>query len=683
MRKKLGECLVQAGLITETDLQSALSEHKRSGERLGTVLVRMNLATERQIAKALAYQLGFSYVNLAENPPDPAAVILIPKDVALKRTCIAIAVEKNLLTVAMSDPLLFTLVQDLEFQTGYRIKQVVATRAEIVEAIHSAYPDKALARVSQPGSGIAVQVTARSRAGQDAEPSAAGGMLAPLPEQAGNLALRRPEDEIFEQAGSSRGASAETAPIIDLVDLVIKSALKSRASDIHIEPTESNVVVRHRLDGLLKEVMDLPKWVHEGLVARIKIMGGMDIAEKRLPQDGRVRTTADDGAEVDFRASTLRTIFGEKIVLRVLDHRKGVPPLEELGFSATALEQIRHFLRHQHGMILVVGPTGSGKTTTLCSALTSVRSERTNIITIEDPVEYQIPGVNQTQINDKIKLTFASALRSILRQDPDVVLVGEIRDQETARIAMQAAQTGHLVLSTLHTDDAPSCVTRLTDIGIEPYVSASALIGVIAQRLMRRLCTHCRRPYTPEPETLRAMSVSDAEAATLTFYRAVGCDQCNHTGYRGRVGIYEIMPVTDKLRRLIAQRGSEAQIRDAAIAGGMISLGEDGLLKVKAGVTTPDELLRVVTEVREARTLCAGCGVGVSPDFMACPTCGHRVGGGCPHCHKPLQTGWKFCPYCAKSTELNGRKGGTGQRRLRNQREVRELPAANVAEFKK
>jgi type IV pilus assembly protein PilB len=683
VRKKIGECLVQAGLITETDLQAALVEHKRSGERLGAVLVRMNLATERQIAKALAYQLGFSYVNLAENPPDPSAVILIPKEVALKRTCIAIALEKNLLTVAMSDPLLFTLVQDLEFQTGYRIKQVVATRAEIVDAIHAGYPDKALARVANPQSGLAVQGRGKPAAAGIGADALAGNALAPFVDGTsapGAGLVRRPEDEIFEQAAGPKGATPETAPIIDLVDLVIKSALKSRASDIHIEPTDNNVVVRHRLDGLLKEVMDLPKWVHEGLVARMKIMGGMDIAEKRLPQDGRIRCQGEDGQEVDFRASTLRTIFGEKVVLRVLDHRKGVPPLEELGFSASALEQLRHFLRHQHGMILVVGPTGSGKTTTLCSALTSVRSERTNVITIEDPVEYQIPGVNQTQINDKIKLTFASALRSILRQDPDVVLVGEIRDQETARIAMQAAQTGHLVLSTLHTDDAPSCVTRLTDIGIEPYVTASALIGVIAQRLMRRLCAHCRRPHTPDPETLRAMSISDAEAAAITFYRAAGCDQCNQTGYRGRVGIYEIMHVSDKLRRLIAQRGSEAALRDAALSDGMISLGEDGLMKVKAGVTTPEELLRVVTEVREARALCPGCGNGVAADFVVCPSCGHRVGGGCPHCHKPMQQGWKFCPYCAKTADAP-KKGGT--RRLREKREVRELPPGNVAEFKK
>ena len=342
-------------------------------------------------------------------------------------------------------------------------------------------------------------------------------------------------------------------------------------------------------------------------------------------------------------------------------------------------------------MILVVGPTGSGKTTTLCSALASVRSERTNIVTIEDPVEYQIQGVNQTQINAKINLTFASSLRSILRQDPDVVLVGEIRDQETAQIAMQAAQTGHLVLSTLHTDDAPSCVTRLTDIGIEPYVSASALIGVVAQRLVRRLCYDCRSPYTPESETLRAMSVTDAEAATLTFYRPVGCDQCNQTGYRGRVGIYEIMAVTDELRRHITLKGSEAQLRSAALAAGMNSLGEDGLLKVKSGVTTPQELLRVVTEVRETRAVCPGCGAGLARDFTACPACGYAVGGGCPHCGRPIQPDWKFCPYCAKGATAAKRGRLPAKRRPRKLAPTREVPklpegspaGSNVAEFKK
>jgi len=671
VRKKIGECLIQAGLITDEDLRTALAEHKRTGERVGVVLVRMNLATEKQIAKALALQLGFPYVNLGENPPDPTAVVLIPKDVALKRICIAVALEKNLLTVAMSDPLLFSLVQDLEFQTGYRIKQVVATRGDIIDAINTGYPDKALAlrNAHAPGTDLAVTVSA---------PQGRRGAGEPIGETA---LARRAEEEVFEPVAGLKERS-EAAPIIDLVDLVVKSAIKSRASDIHVEPMEKGVLIRHRLDGLLKEVMDLPKWVHEGLIARLKIMAGMDIAEKRLPQDGRLRSTAEDGTEVDFRVSTLRTLFGEKVVMRVLDHRKGVPALEEIGLSATALEELRGFLRHQHGMILVVGPTGSGKTTTLSSSIRGVQSERTNIITIEDPIEYQIPGVNQTQINDKIKLTFASALRSILRQDPDVILLGEIRDGETAKIAMQAAQTGHLVLSTLHTDDAPSVVTRLADIGAEPFVIASALVGVVAQRLVRRLCVHCRRQYTPPADVLRSMNISDADAASIPFYKAVGCDHCNHTGYRGRIGIYEVMRVNDKVRRLIASRATEDQIRDAAIAGGMVTLGEDGLAKVKSGVTTPEELLRVVTEVREMRTLCGQCGTAVGVDFNACPNCGKRLGGGCPHCGRALQPGWNFCPYCARSTAEPKKP----QKRLRERdsREGRrELPAANVAEFKK
>jgi type IV pilus assembly protein PilB len=675
LRKKIGECLIQAGLITEDDLQTALAEHKRTGERVGVVLVRMNLATEKQIAKALAFQLGFPYVNLAENPPDPNAVVLIPKEVALKRICIATTLEKNLLTVAMSDPLLFSLVQDLEFQTGYRIKQVVATRGDINDAIQTGYPDKALMRTTpESRSELAVTTPVAGRTRH-------GGPVVEVP--TGETALaRRAEEEVFEPVAGLKERS-EAAPIIDLVDLVVKSAIKSKASDVHVEPMEKGVLIRHRLDGLLKEVMDLPKWVHEGLIARLKIMAGMDIAEKRLPQDGRLRSTAEDGTEVDFRVSTLRTLFGEKVVMRVLDHRKGVPALEEIGMSAAALEEVREFLRHQHGMILVVGPTGSGKTTTLSSALKAVQSEKTNIITIEDPIEYQIPGVNQTQINEKIKLTFASALRSILRQDPDVILLGEIRDAETAKIAMQAAQTGHLVMSTLHTDNAPSVVTRLMDIGAEPYVIASALVGVVAQRLVRRLCVHCRRQYTPPADVLRALNMTDADAAAIPFYKSVGCDQCNHTGYRGRIGIYEVMRVTDKLRRLISAKSSEDQLREAAVSGGMITLGEDGLSKVKSGVTTPEELLRVVTEVREMRTLCAHCGSAVGVDFNACPQCGKRVGGGCPHCGRAMQPGWNFCPYCAKSSNESPKRVPKRLRDKDVKEGRRELPAANIAEFKK
>jgi type II secretory ATPase GspE/PulE/Tfp pilus assembly ATPase PilB-like protein len=470
--------------------------------------------------------------------------------------------------------------------------------------------------------------------------------------QANPLTVRYPRSPSSSSHGAApRTGQGDEAPIIELVDLIARSAVRAAASDIHIEPSERALLVRHRLDGLLKEVMDLPKWVHEGLIARVKIMAGLDIAERRLPQDGRIRLQMENGQPVDFRVSTLRTLHGEKIVLRLLDHQKGVPSLEQLGFSSTALEDLRQFLRFQHGMILVVGPTGSGKTTTLCSALTTLRSEKTNIVTIEDPIEYQLPGINQTQVSDKVKLTFASALRSILRQDPDVILVGEVRDQETARIAMQAAQTGHLVLTTLHTDDAPSAVTRLVDIGIEPYIVASATVGIVAQRLVRRLCSSCRSPCVLPPEVLRTLHVTDAVG--LAFHRAVGCDLCHQTGYRGRLGIYEVMPVSDKLRRLIAQRASEATIRDAALSAGMRSLAEDGLEKVKAGITTAEELLRVVTEVGEGRTSCPFCRGVVAHDFVACPTCGGRLKNVCASCGRALHQEWTFCPYCARAGEAS------------------------------
>ena len=658
VRKKIGECLIQAGLITEDDLQSALAEHQRSGERVGAVLVRMNLASEKQITKALAYQLGFQYANLADEPPDSAVVTLIPKNVALSRVCVALRVEKNQLTVAMADPLLFSLVQDLEFQTGYRIKQVVAAKSDIVNAIHTGYPDRALAPVTKTGSSQIAPVTADSRRSAALD--------------SGSALVRTDDDAVFEVGLGDEEGRGEQAPIVDLVDLVVTSAVTSQASDVHVEPTEQRIVVRHRLDGILREVMDLPKWVGEGLVARMKILAGMDIAEKRLPQDGRLRAQTDDGRDVDLRVSTLRTLYGEKIVLRILDQRKGPPKLEEIGLPASGLEDLRHFLRHQHGMILVVGPTGGGKTTTLCAAIASIQSGRTNIITIEDPIEYQLPGVNQTQVNEKINLTFANSLRAILRQDPDVILVGEIRDFETARIAMQAAQTGHLVLSTLHTDDAPSTVTRLVDMGVEPYVIGSALVGVVAQRLVRRLCTECRRPYTPGPETLRALNIPEGESDRFPFYRAVGCERCDHTGYRGRTGLYEIMAVTDKLRRAIAGGAGEDAVRDAALGAGMISLGDDGLSKVKSGVTTPEELLRVVTEVHGLRTSCPGCNGSIELDFRACPHCGRALSGACPSCGRALQPGWSFCPHCSSSISTP-RAVGSGQ--------PRELPPGNVADI--
>jgi type IV pilus assembly protein PilB len=663
LRKKIGECLIQSGLITEEDLQVALEEHRRTGERVGAVLVRLNFATEKQVTKALAYQLGFPYVSLSDDPPERSAIVLIPRDVALERICIAVRLESSRLTVAISDPLLLGLVQDLECQTGHRIRPVVATRSDILEAIASGYPDKTIARYTggaAPGA-LAIQVPV------------VGHRPSPSPDVSFGTLVVCSGDDVTQTVVNR--SSREASEIVDLADLLVRSAITSGATDVHIEPTEKGVLVRHRFDGLLKEVMDLPKWVHEGLVARLKSMSGLDIAETRLPQDGRLRITTDDGKEADFRVATLRTLFGEKILLRALDHRTGVLPIEELGLSAAAMEDVRNFLRYQHGLILVVGPTGSGKTTTLSSAIGSLRSGQTNIITLEDPIEYQIAGVNQTQVDDRVNLTFASALRAILRHDPDVVLVGEIRDQETANIAMQAAQTGQLVLAALHSDNAPSTVARLLDMAIEPHVIGSALVGVIAQRLVRRLCVACRRQYTPEAETLRALSISEAGAAQLVLYKAVGCDECSHTGYRGRIALYEVMRVTDKVRRLIAERAAEDPIREAAVEAGMISLGEDGLAKVKAGVTTDEELLRVLTEVREMRTLCPACSGAVAIDFQSCPYCGHRLGRGCPKCSRALQPGWSFCPYCSSSALAKKKK------KLK-EKKVLEDPPSNVAEFK-
>jgi type IV pilus assembly protein PilB len=642
MRTRIGECLVHAGLITEEGLRKALAEQQRSGDRLGAVLVRMNLATEPQIADALAGQLGFPRVVLSDNPPNPTAIGLIPKEVALTRLCVGVALENHVLTVAMADPLLFSLVQDLEFQTGRRVKQAVATRSEILAAIQSGYPDVVAAQTASSNSF-------------------------PLRRDIGARSVSEPIERLRERA--------ETPAVVDLVDRLVDEAIERQATDVHVEPTETGVLIRYRLDGLLKSVKEHPLSVHGDLVARLKLMSGLDIAETRLPQAGRLR--AHGG--VEFRASTLRTLFGEKVVLRVRDHCGAVPRLEELGLSASSLELVRKLSQHEHGMILAAGPSGSGRTTTVCAALSARQSAGRNAVTVEESLEYQMPGVTQTLTDDGIGLTCEGALRSVLQQDPDVILVGEIRDAVVAALAMEA-QIDHLVLSTVSADDAPSAVTRLADFGIDMAPIGSAVNGVVAQRLVRRLCPHCRRQYVPPDDLRRRLGLGDAEASTV-LYRAIGCDQCNHTGYRGRIGVFEVMRVTDALRRVIAARASDAEIRAQAIADGMVTLGEDALSKVKSGVTTAEELLRVVPDGGERRPVCAGCGTAVGADFTVCPSCGSRLGGGCSHCGRALQPGWNFCPYCARGTEPARPSG------LRREREAsegnRRTTSANVAEFKK
>jgi type II secretory ATPase GspE/PulE/Tfp pilus assembly ATPase PilB-like protein len=397
------------------------------------------------------------------------------------------------------------------------------------------------------------------------------------------------------------GARCRSVPVVDLVNLIARTAAQSRASDIHIEPRKEGIIVRYRLDGLLTEITELPKWMDAALTSRVKVLAGLDIAEKRKPQDGRLTVQGENGGEIAFRVSTMPTQFGEKVVMRLLQDHATVPTLESLGFSTSDISRFKGFLGHKHGMILVVGPTGSGKSTTLSAAISSIQSPQTNIITLEDPIEYQLPGVNQTQINEKADLTFTTALRAVLRQDPDVVLVGEIRDAETARIAMQASQTGHLVLSTLHTDDAPSAVTRLMDMGVEPYVISSALLGVVAQRLIRKLCPDCKVPVKPSRRVQEDLGLTDQEVANTTIYGPGGCPKCHQTGYRGRVGLYEAMAVTDGVNRCIVSGARSDVLREAALKDGMIGLPEDGLAKVLAGITSAEELLRVVSRPCDAR----------------------------------------------------------------------------------
>jgi len=600
VRQKLGECLVQAGLISADELGTALAEHKRTGEHLGAVLARTKLATEEQIAKALASQLGFPYINLSENPPEPPAAALIALDTAHKHVCVAMSLEKNLLTVAMADPLLFGVVEDLESSTGYRIKPVVSTRSDILSAIGSAYTN-----TSDTPVGPVVSET----------PSPADDREAPL--------------------------------AVDFVDQLLNRAGAAGATDIHIEPTETAVVIRHRVDGVLNVMSDLPHSRHDALISQIKSRASLDTAERRLAQQGRLRFANPDGSVVHFRVTTLPTALGEKAVLRLVNQHKGVPPLESIGMSRTMLEATRQLVRLRRGLLLVVGPAGSGRTTTVISALSERRSEPASIATIEDPIEYQIPDASQTAISERVGLTFANALRAVVQQDPDVIVVGELRDRETAAVAIEAAESGKLVLSTLWGDDAPTVVTRLAEMSADRSAAASALTGVVAQRLVRQLCPHCRRKDTLPLEVLWRLGIAESDAAGIVFYKATGCDQCNHTGYRGRTGIYEVMRVTDALRRIIASGAPTEQIRDQAVADGMVTLGEEGLAKLKSGMTTAEQLLRQLPDRSDRRALCAGCGTAVRADFKACPNCGTRLGV-CPHCGRAVETAWTFCPYCTR-----------------------------------
>jgi type IV pilus assembly protein PilB len=552
--KQLADILLDARLVDETQLAAAYDEHRRAGRSLGRILVEHNVLTEAQLVAALAHQIGLPFVDLTDFAVDGSAVALLPAAVCRRHTVLPIGYDEGRLVLAMADPGNVFAVDDVRSMTRMDVRQVVATREDLLAAIDRYCRN-------------------------DADLDDLGASLVGVDEAEEDLSKLR---EIVDEA-----------PIVKYVNLLITQAIQDRASDIHIEPGETDVRVRYRIDGVLHEVMRSPRSIQSGVVSRLKIMSDMNIAERRVPQDGRLSVNAH-GQKVDLRVATLPTVWGEKVVMRILDNSTAMLGLPDLGFEQSNFDRWTASAVKPYGMVLVTGPTGSGKSTTLYATLNLVNKPEVNVITVEDPVEYRLPGINQVQVNAKAGLTFAAALRSILRSDPDIVLLGEIRDHETAQIAVEAALTGHLVLSTLHTNDAPSAVTRLTEMGIEPFLVGSALNCVLAQRLARRLCSKCKEQYQPEPEELAAAGYPWQPGQDRpVLYRPVGCSTCAKTGYKGRVALHEVMPVSEEIERQTVSRASGTEIGRTARAEGMRGLRGDGLLKVGQGITSLEELLRV------------------------------------------------------------------------------------------
>ena len=552
--KQLGDILLEDGLLTSEQLSTAVEEQRRLGRSLGRVLVDLGHLSEGQLVAALATQIGLRFVDLSDYPVDGSAVSRVPDTVCRRHNALPIGYDEGKLVVAMADPANVFAIDDIRALTGLEVRPVVATRPDVLAAINRYH---------------------RGEAEMDDLTMA--------------LDAKDEEDDL-----SKVKEVVEDAPIVKFVNLLITQAIQDRASDIHIEPAERDLRVRFRIDGVLHEVMRSPKTITAGVTSRLKIMADINIAERRIPQDGRLSVTAN-GSKIDLRVATLPTVWGEKIVMRILDNSTAMLKLSDLGFSDPNYEVFSRSFVKPYGMILVTGPTGSGKSTTLYATLNIVSRPEVNVITVEDPVEYRLPGINQVQTNVKAGLTFAAALRSILRSDPDIVLLGEIRDGETAHIAVEAALTGHLVLSTLHTNDAPSAIVRLTEMGIEPFLVGSALDCVLAQRLARRLCPKCKEAYVPTKQTLLENRFPWQDGEELpTLYRPIGCSACSKTGYKGRLALHEVMAVDEEIERMTVERCSSMVIRRHAVAEGMITLRHDGLLKVMKGVTSAEEILRVV-----------------------------------------------------------------------------------------
>ena len=557
--ERLGDLLVRAGLITPDQLHKVLLEQRATGHRLGFLLVRMGLVEETEITKMLARQYRMPAVDLSRFEVDPKILRLVPAELAVKHVVLPLKRDGRTLTVAMADPTNVAAVDDLKFITRYDIFPVIAGEYTLRTVIERYY--------QQTDAQLATLL-------KDIEASE-------------DVELIEEEDEDIAAAA----ASAEDAPVVKLINGVLTDAVRRGASDIHIEPYEHVLRVRYRIDGALQEVMSPPIKLRAALTSRVKIMANLNIAERRVPQDGRIKLKFERKV-IDFRVSTLPVLFGEKIVLRILDKGNLTLDLQKFGFEPKSESDLLRAILNPYGMVLVTGPTGSGKTTTLYSALSRINNIDVNIMTAEDPVEYNLDGINQVQVRNEVGMTFAAALRAFLRQDPNIIMVGEIRDLETGSIAIKAALTGHLVLSTLHTNDAPSTVTRMIDMGIEPFNVASAVNLIVAQRLVRRICVDCKTPHRYEDEELASLGLPPEELEQITFYRGDGCDICSGTGYRGRQGLYEVMPMSSQLRRMVLRGASTEELRDQAMSEGMLTLRGDGIMKIKKGITTLEEVVK-------------------------------------------------------------------------------------------
>ena len=560
---RLGDLLISAGVIRPEQLNDALAIQKKTRERLGDVLINNGIITEQQLIEALQMQLGVDFVDLTAVSIPLELVRFVPRSIAKKYCVVPVKLQKDELYVAMSDPLNFEAQEEIKSASHKQVVPMIATRRAVEQAIATLYGNEGTAR--------AIEEMKREAGSNQAD-------IVPV------------------QMSKAVDNGAAEAPTIRFVNSVIQRAITGRASDIHLEPQEGEMVVRMRIDGVLRRVFTVPANLQATVIARLKIMGGMNIAERKIPQDGRAMVTAKD-KEIDLRISSIPTIYGEKIVLRLLDKSSGHINRKTIGLEGEDENKYDRLLKNSSGVILIVGPTGSGKSTTMCAMIQELCSEQTNIMTLEDPVEYNIPGANQCQINEKTGMTFAVGLRSILRQDPDVISVGEIRDGETASIAVRAAITGHLVISTLHTNDAVSTISRLVDIGVEPYMISSALRGVVSQRLVRKICPHCRKAYTPTEEEKRMVGIPENE--DVTFYKGEGCQECGRTGYRGRRGVFEILTLDAALRREVANNASSEELTKTALENGFVTMKDNCRRLVLEGVTTVAEAAKAINSAAE------------------------------------------------------------------------------------